>query len=169
MLPVRRLSVTMSIQVWRKSSSNWAESGDPHLKTSVNTPRAFLFFPGGFEIKGVGWIILLGVEPHLDSHERRWDLSCFPPQLDHTPPPSPLPSFILYGHRSLPLTCSLGLSCYLPARLFVLFFYPLISLAGHWFSFAIPSLSLGGASVVAEENRYPFYVFIISQIKKLMN
>lgn len=49
-----------------------------------------------------------------------------------------------------------------------LFFYHLISL-GHWFSFAIPSLSLGGASVVAEENRYPFYVFIISQIKKLMN
>lgn len=57
------------------------------------------------------------------------------------------------------------------ARPFVLsfFFYPLISLAGHWFGFAIPSLSLSGASVVAEENRYPFYVFIISQIKKLMN
>ncbi|TNN42701.1 hypothetical protein EYF80_047094 [Liparis tanakae] len=33
--------------------------------------------------------------------------------------------------------------------------YPLISLAGHWFGFAIPSLSLGGASVVAEENSHP--------------
>lgn len=48
-------------------------------------------------------------------------------------------------------------------------FYDLISLAGHRFGFAIPSLSLGGASDVAEENRYPFYVFIISQIKKQMN
>lgn len=32
--------------------------------------------------------------------------------------------------------------------------------------FAVPTLSLSGASVVAEENRYPFFVFIISQIKK---
>lgn len=85
-------------------------------------------------------------------------------------PPDPrLSSLTQHGHRFLPLACSRGL---FPSRcpsVSALFFYPPISLAGHQFGFAIPSLSLGGASDVAEENRYPFYVFIISQIKKLMN
>lgn len=45
---------------------------------------------------------------------------------------------------------------------------PFVSLS--WLvDFSLLLLSHGGASVVAEENRYPFYVFIITQIKMLTN
>lgn len=123
-------------------------------------------------LKGLAELFLLGVEPRLDSHARpSRSPPRFPQQLDRTPPSFRLSSFTLHGHQSLPLRVStrplLPPPCPSARALFVS--YPLTSLAGHWFGFALPSLSLGGASVVAEENRYPFYVFIISQIKKLMN
>lgn len=96
-------------------------------------------------------------------------LSPFPQQLDHTPPGSRPRSFTLQRSvsASRPSARPLSPSPRLSVR--ALFFHPLTSLAGHWFGFAVPTRSLSGASVVAEENRYPFYVFIFSQIKKPMN
>lgn len=92
----------------------------------------------------------------------------FPQQLDRTLPVSRPPSSTPHGHQCLTLTRStrpLSPSPRPSVRASALF----TSLAGRWFGFAVPMLSHGGASVVAEENRYPFYVFIISQIKKPKN
>lgn len=133
--------------------------------------RAYKLFSDAVDGKVLGRLFYLELNLIWIPMRDRLDLSCFPQQPDHKPPSFRPPSFTLHGHWFLPLTCSLGLLCHLPACLFVLSSSStlFVSLAGHWFGFAIPSLSLGGASVVAEENRYPFYVFIISQIKKLMN
>lgn len=133
--------------------------------------RAYQLFSDAVDGKVLGRLFYLELNLIWIPMRDRLDISYFPQQPDHKPPSFRPPSFTLHGHWFLPLTCSLGLLCHLPARLFVLSSSStlFVSLAGHWFGFAIPSLSLGGASVVAEENRYPFYVFIISQIKKLMN
>lgn len=90
-------------------------------------------------------------------------LARFLRQLDHV-----LPLFVTSLLRSA-TDIGVYVSRVHPASLAI---FPLVrscfhsSLAGRWFGFAVPTLSLSGASVVAEENRYPFYVFIISQIKK---
>lgn len=142
------------------------ESFDLHLKI-----RKLSFLSWRLWVEGVGWTVLLGVEPHLDSHETG-ETSClfssaarphaaiFSTSLLHFARTS-APASCLFTRPLLPSPC--------PSVRALFFFCPFISLAGHWFGFAIPSLSLSGASVVAEENRYPFYVFVISQIKKLMN
>lgn len=166
-LPFQRPSVIMppALRVWRTRSSNSAGN----LLCPRGDKSAFL--PA---LEAVGWgvggIVLVGVEPHLDSHET-----------DEVSPVSLSSSTARCQSLDFPLLHSARTSVSAP-RLFArpllpsprpsvraLFLYRLTSLAGHWFGFAVPTLSLGGASVVAEENRYPFYVFIISQIKKTMN
>lgn len=133
--------------------------------------RSLSFLSWRLWVEGVGWIVLLGVEPRLDSHETG-KISLLLPSAARPHAAIFLTSLLHFARTSVPASRSFTrplLPSPCPSVRALFFFYPLISLAGHWFGFAIPSLSLGGASVVAEENRYPFYVFIISQIKKLMN
>lgn len=163
--PTRFGELVLQIQV-----EGFGSSSEDEWKNCKSSP----FFPGGCDVRGVGvggWISLLGVEPHLDSHERPLRSLLFPSAA--RPHAAILLTSLLHSARASVLASRLFtrplLPCPCPSVRALFFFYLFISLAGHWFGFAIPSLSLGGASVVAEENRYPFYVFIISQIKKLMN
>lgn len=154
-------------KVWRTSSSNSARK----RRSPPGDQMAFLHF-----LEAVGW------RGWLDYFIGSWTSFGFPRETAEISPPFPSAARPHAAIFSTPLLHTARASA--PAsRLFtrplspspcpsvraLYVFHPLISLAGHWFGFAIPSLSLGGASVVAEENRYPFYVFIISQIKKLMN
>lgn len=78
--------------------------------------RAFLPF-----LEAVGWWGWLdcfgGSWASFGFPWEHWGLPRFPQQLDHTLPVPRLSSFTLHGHQSLPLACSLGCSCHLPACL----------------------------------------------------
>lgn len=130
-----------SMPIWR------SESFPPHL--------------GGCGLKGLVGSFYWGLS--LTSPVDHRGLPRFPRQLDHV-----LPPFVTSLLRSARTSASTSRTFTRPLSPSVLLvcscFHP--SLAGRWFGFAVPTLSLSGASVVAEENRYPFYVFIISQIKK---
>jgi len=110
----KKLSATISVQVWRMNSTNSTE------KLWSSTVTASLVFPRGCTCNGVGWIILLGVNRFWILMRESLSLHCFPQQPDQTPPSSRLPSITTHGHRFLPLACSRGLPFHLLAHLLVL-------------------------------------------------